>query len=93
MSTKTLSGGASILVDRWMRKVFGLVAATTRIAESKGAKPIMTFTIMNLSSVPPSHLLLNSSLDFALEVEQRVGVLGRSAARPNPCVSAKQGPE
>jgi hypothetical protein len=67
-----------------MRKIFGLVAARTRIVESKTAKPIMTFTIMTLSLVPPSDL----SLAFALEVEQRVGVIGRSAAGPNPCVSA-----
>src|ERR1700721_2988323 len=84
MRIKTFSGGASILTDRWMRKIFGLVAARTRIVESKTAKPIMSFTIMTLSLVPPSDL----PLAFALEVEQRVGVIGRSAAGPNPCVSA-----
>src|ERR1700722_17967621 len=84
MRLKTFSGGASILTDRWLWIIFGLVAARTRIVESKTAKPIMSFTIMTLSLVPPSNL----SSAFASEVEQRAGGHRPKRGRPNPCISA-----
>src|ERR1700675_787252 len=46
MSMKTLSGGASILMDRSMRKLFGLVAAIVRTSPINAATIITTLKIM-----------------------------------------------
>ncbi len=46
MSVNTLSGGASILMDRWIRKVFGFMAARMRTSATKTAMTMMTLKIM-----------------------------------------------
>jgi hypothetical protein len=50
MSAKTFSGGASILTDRWMRKVFGFVAAKMKTIAIYAATMITTLKIMNGSA-------------------------------------------